>query len=406
MSGAVDSGAGLGAAYLYPEHLGKPAARVLQVAATLRALGQEGVEVHFLAGRFWGLRRVLNGLGLEGASGVVLEPVLMAQSGPGLAVPFSWHGLYHASALARLKRLAGQGIKTVLVRHLKLADYLLARQPKAGFKLIYEAHELFAQTAKEEGMDPASRAKLEEMEKRVLSLADRVVAISRPLARALEPLVGQSGPVAVAPSGVGEEFFRESGQAREPDLVAYAGGLGSWKGVDLLFKALAQAPGMRLEVLGGEPGSPDWQGLEKLARELGITDRLKMRPRAGQDEVRRLLSRAALAVWPGSAKQSISAKFTSPLKLFEYLASGCAVIAPNLPAAGWVLSHERDALLFEPDDPASLAQAMTRLKEDSQEAARLAEAGRELAQKYTWRARARVLKRVIGETAQTRGGRA
>ncbi|MBI4798317.1 MAG: glycosyltransferase [Desulfarculus sp.] len=384
-------------AYLYPEHLGRPAARLLQVAATLRALTRQGAKVSLLVGRFAGLHGRLAELDLGPRPGLSLEPLAMWQPGPGSRAFFSWHLPYHLAALARLRRLAGQGLTWVLVRHLKLAGFLLPRLPELGLKLLFEAHELFSQTAREEGADPARVAALAALEARVFTGAHCLAAISRPLAQALEALPGVRGPVVVAPSGVEEEFFASGGQEREPGLVAYAGGLGAWKGVDLLFRAVASVPQARLEVLGGRPGSGDWQRLGDLAQGLGLEARLTMRPQAGQEAVRELLGRAVVAVWPGSGRQRIAAEFTSPLKLFEYLAAGCAVLAPDLPAARAVLAQGHNARLFRPDDADSLAQALSGLLAAPLEAGRLAWAGQRLARAYTWDARARVLLDAMGE---------
>lgn len=376
---------------LYPEHLGRPAARLIQVAATARALAAAGHVVHLVVGRFPGLDRRLAELGLVGVANLAIEPVAMLQRGPAGGPPFSWHGVYHRAALARLRRLAGLGLTWVLARHLKLADWLLPRLKPLGLRMLFEAHELFSQTAAEEGARPEKVAALTRTEASVFGRADALAAISRPLVQALAARPEVVRPVALAPSGVDEAFFALDGAARQPDLAAYAGGLGPWKGVDLLLRAAALTPALRLEVLGGEAGSADWDRLTGLAQGLGLGGRLVMRPRAGQEAVRELLGRAAIAVWPGSARQRIAAEFTSPLKLFEYLAAGCAVLAPRLPAAQTVLTHGDNAWLFAPDDPADLAQGLSALLQDPETAGRLATAGRALARGYTWRARAEAL---------------
>ncbi len=384
-------------AYLYPEHLGKRAARLLQVAATLRALIRQSAGVHFLVGRFAGLNRRLAELGLAGQAGLRVEPLAMWQPGPGLPVVFSWHRPYHLAALRCLKRLSRQDVGWVVVRHLKLADFLLPSLPALGLKMLFEAHELFSQTAREEGRDPAKVADLAAREARVFSGVQALAAISQPLAQALEALPGVQKPVLLAPSGVDEAFFAVDDRQRQADLVAYAGGLGPWKGVDLLLKAMAQVPQARLEVLGGQPGSPDWRRLADLAASLGLGQRLTLRPQAGQEAVRELLGRAAVAVWPGTARQRIAAEFTSPLKLFEYLAAGCAVIGPEVPAAQTVVSPGGNARLFAPDEPESLAQALRELLASPAEARRLGQAGRQLARAYTWDARARALLGAMGQ---------
>ena len=383
-------------AYLYPEHLGRSDSRVLQVAATCRALAQSGVELHLICGWFGGLEQRLAELGLAGVVGLQVHGVAMWQPGPGFRVPFSWGGLFQTSAWKQLRHLAGQGLDAVLVRHLKLAAFLLTRITDLGVPLIFETHEFFSQTAAEEGAPAAKVAALEAMERQVLLGANRVIAISRPLAEALE-VFGVRSPVTVAPSGVDELFFKVDETNRQHDLAAYAGGLGPWKGVELLLEAMAKAPGLRIEVLGGHRDSADWQRLTDLAGRLNLGARLTMRPRAGQDVVRELLSRAGIAVWPGTGRQRIAAEFTSPLKLFEYLAAGCAVVAPRVPAAQSVLTHGENALLFEPDNAESLAQALNQLTSDSEQAKALGRAGRELARSYTWQARAEIIKQVVME---------
>ncbi len=384
-------------AYLYPEHLGRPAARLLQSAATIRALLRQGARVHLLAGWFAGLDERLAQLGLGPESGLTLERLPMWQHGPGLPVPFSWHGPYHWAAGSRLATLARQGLGWALVRHLKLADYLLDRRRGRGPRIAFEAHELFSQTAREEGRTARESEALRRMEERVFSRADLLAAISPPLAEVLGKMSGVRSQVAVLPSGVDDAFFAVTGQARRPELVAYAGGLGPWKGVDLLLRAVALAPRARLEVLGGDPGGEDWRRLESLAAGLGLGPRLTMRPRAGQDQVRELLGRAAVAVWPGSGAQRIAAEFTSPLKLFEYLAAGCAVVAPDLPSARAVVADGQQAALFTPDDPAALARIISVLLENPERAADLGRQGRELARAYTWDGRARALLALLRE---------
>ena len=215
-----------------------------------------------MVGRHRGFGRVLDGLGLAGVPGLHIHPVAMWQAGPGRLLPFSWHGRYHRSALACLKRL---GVDLVLVRHLKLAAFLLENWRGPGRRLVYEAHELFHQTAAENQMAPEKLAGLKQLEMQVLGGVDAVAAISRPLAEDVKPFLRPGAPLGLAPSGVDQEFFRVGVDREQNNLAAYAGGLAPWKGVDLLLKAMAGLEAGRLEVLGGREGGPDWQRLASLA---------------------------------------------------------------------------------------------------------------------------------------------
>jgi glycosyltransferase involved in cell wall biosynthesis len=104
-------------------------------------------------------------------------------------------------------------------------------------------------------------------------------------------------------------------------------------------------------------------------------------------DVARHLSRATMLVLPNT-RSVISERYTSPLKLFEYLAFGVPIVASDLPAIREILTDGRTALLVPPDDPAALAAALTRLARSPAESAALGAAARALAPEYTWDKRA------------------
>ena len=58
-----------------------------------------------------------------------------------------------------------------------------------------------------------------------------------------------------------------------------------------------------------------------------------------------------MLVLPNTATE-VSASYTSPLKLFEYLAAGRPIVASRLPALAEVLEDGINALLVAPEDPA------------------------------------------------------
>ena len=99
-------------------------------------------------------------------------------------------------------------------------------------------------------------------------------------------------------------------------------------------------------------------------------------------------SAADVLVLPNSGKTDISAKYTSPLKLFTYMASGKPIIASDLPSLREVLS-ERNAFLVKPDDPDALAAGIRYALEHPDEAAKRAAQALEDVKRYTWESRAK-----------------
>ena len=67
------------------------------------------------------------------------------------------------------------------------------------------------------------------------------------------------------------------------------------------------------------------------------------------------IEKADLLVLPNSAKDKMSL-FTSPIKLFEYMASKRPIVASSLPSIKEILIDNKNAILFEPDDHIDLAK--------------------------------------------------
>ena len=102
---------------------------------------------------------------------------------------------------------------------------------------------------------------------------------------------------------------------------------------------------------------------------------------------------ADVLILPNTGKDEISALFTSPLKLFTYMASGRPIVASDLPSIREVLD-ESCAYFVPPDDAQALARAIAAALKDSAAQQKAARA-RELVVSYTWAARAKKILRVL-----------
>jgi glycosyltransferase involved in cell wall biosynthesis len=227
------------------------------------------------------------------------------------------------------------------------------------------------EAARYRGLEALEEAR--RLERHVLANAAAVFPVSRPLARYARRRGARR--VEVCPNGVAVERFPAADARREPVTAVFAGALRPWHGAAEIADAwqLLGARAPRLMVVG------DGEGRDRLeAVGAAVTGRVP------HDQVPALLAQAqiGLAAYPADAPI-----YFSPLKLFEYLAAGLAVIASDLPGIRDVVGDT--ALLVPAGDPPVLAAAISRLVADPGERARLGSAARVLAQSHTWSMRAR-----------------
>ena len=283
----------------------------------------------------------------------------------------------------------------ILTRDLGVASALVRLGMRAP--VVYESHgyapevsaalpELVA-TAKAPSASKLQR--LAAREEYVWRQAEGYVTITQGLADDLSRRFGARPHLAVVPDGMRVPPNALAALPSEP-TVGYAGHLYAWKGVDVLLRALALAPEAGGLIVGGHDKEPDLARVKALAQELGIADRVTFTGLVDPAQVPSHLSRAMILALPNPAS-AISTHFTSPLKLFEYMAAGRPIVASDLPSIREVLKDNEHALLVEAGNAEALAAAIRRLIADRPLAERLARAAHAEAPQYTWARRAEKL---------------
>jgi glycosyltransferase involved in cell wall biosynthesis len=221
------------------------------------------------------------------------------------------------------------------------------------------------------------RAEAEELEGHVLAAADLVLAVTRPLADHARRCGATR--VEVAPNAVAWDRFAAFERVEQDgsEVVAvFAGTLRTWHGIDVIAEAWswlgADAPHLR--VIGDGPGR---EQLESVGAEVIGT--------VAHDTVPTLLAATDIGLAPYTRE---GPRYFSPIKLFEYLAAGLAVVAGDLPGVVDVVGDDC-AVVIPAGDPIRLAKAVSALAADAPRRSELARAGRAtVALNHTWRHRA------------------
>jgi glycosyltransferase involved in cell wall biosynthesis len=198
--------------------------------------------------------------------------------------------------------------------------------------------------------------------------ADVVLPVTRVLADKVLARGVAPQHVVVIPNGINEEHFAAApscGEAKQalgwPDalILGFTGFVRDWHGVDKVLRWLAQgqSPANACVLVVGD--GPARAELEQLARELGIAHRVRFTGVVPRARVPQHVAAFDVALQPASVA------YASPLKLFEYLAMGKAIVAPQQANIAEVLNDGRNALLFDAQVDGSLEAALTRLCADT-----------------------------------------
>lgn len=204
--------------------------------------------------------------------------------------------------------------------------------------------------------------------------------------------------ILVAPDAVDIEEFAVSetreaarerlGLPKDMKLVVYTGHLFEWKGIYALIDAFDilqdGKEDIKLVLVGGL--EEDIQAVKDYLFEKNIRSVLVVGHRPYQD-VPLYLRAADVLVMSDSMRFDISREYTSPLKLFQYMAAQKPIVAPATPALCEILNDEC-AWLYEPDNPLLLAQAISQAFEHPKKSKQKSTTAFEQVHEYTWKKRA------------------
>ena len=168
---------------------------------------------------------------------------------------------------------------------------------------------------------------------------------------------------------------------QDKKIVLYAGRLYARKGAGTLAESTKELPNVLFVFVGGTDND-----IFAFKSRWGMLPNVTVVGHVPHEQIPLYLRAADLLVLPNSGKDEDSARFTSPMKLFEYMASETPMLASDVSAIREILD-DTTAILVSPDDPFALARGIEESLADPESARMRARAARAKVDDHTWQKR-------------------
>lgn len=299
-------------------------------------------------------------------------------------------------------RFLGKKIDVIFIRALT-TTFLFALILKKVFHvaLIFEAHRF----------PDDARSKI--LVRGILRKYDGLITITEALKNLYNEYVRLSYKIAHIPDATNmkafelpltkEELRKKLKIPLNAKIVIYAGHLYDWKGVEFLISAMEGIEKINtnvfLYIVGGYKSD-----IRKIKRSMTIRKvrNITFIGYVPPKFIPLYLKASDIAVLPNPANKK-SMYYTSPLKLFEYMAANIPVIASDLPAIREILHHGVNGYLIRPEGTEELSRAILYLIDNKEFATQLSENAFEiLEKKYTWDIRGKKIEEYIKSVLRRR----
>ena len=186
----------------------------------------------------------------------------------------------------------------------------------------------------------------------------------------------------------------QSAADRAGPVVGYVGSFLPGKGAEQVLKIAALMPEVRFVLIGGPVTALAGLSVPPNVQMPGPLPHAVAMQQTASLDVALLPNQARVFVSGGSVDIG---RWTSPLKLFEYMAAARPIVASRLPVLEEVLTDDRNALLADPASPNDWVDKIRRILDEPALAERLSKAAHsDFQNNYSWTARAERTADILG----------
>ena len=275
------------------------------------------------------------------------------------------------------------------------AVYLAGSHGRPAPRALYDAHEYIPRRSRTPKGVPAFLAML-AIEQEFIHDVDAVLTVSPQIASLLKKQYGLRDlpdVVTNAPSAVRDpdapDLREVIGVSADTPLAVYAGSVNLERGIDLAVEALASLPDLHLAIVCSR-FQPSLATVARLAKSLGVSDRLHFAPYVPPGQVTGYLSSADVGLIPHKAGAHFD--LSLPTKYREFLHAGLPLVV----STNKVMAAEAKATgvgeVFRAGSVKDLVRALQVVLDDPEPYRRAATP--ELLREHSWEAQQEVLRRV------------
>ncbi|WP_169784591.1 glycosyltransferase family 4 protein [Campylobacter curvus] len=256
--------------------------------------------------------------------------------------------------LLKLIRQSGNEDCVFFTRHLKIANFLLKHKFKTQ-KVCFEAHECFSLQNKT----------LFDLEKFILKNSDIVFAHNISTKNALEDIFDfkfKNAAILYNGAKTCEHFINKRFDFSQ---LPYFGSFIPWKGVDLLLDLLKMQDELKLKIYGNDT-TLNAASLKEDLNKNKLDKRVEFMGFLEQDKVIGYLKKNdKILIIP--SKESVYSRFSTPLKIYEYLSTCNIVLAPDFEPVKEIITDGVNGFLYRAGNVKSLSEKLQEIKSLSNE---------------------------------------
>jgi glycosyltransferase involved in cell wall biosynthesis len=210
--------------------------------------------------------------------------------------------------------------------------------------------------------------------------ADYVLPVTNVLATYVKNTGVAENKIKVIPNGINKKHFaRELTQTKGIEqkynlhnrlILGFVGFVREWHRLDKVIEAIAQnkTENWHLFLVGDGPAR---QSLESQAEKLGVQDRVTITGIVSRQEMPKYISAFDIALQPDVVP------YASPLKIFEYMFLGKAILAPDRNNIKEILTDHQDSILFSPEQEGDFIKRLCQICESKELREKIANGARQ-----------------------------